>query len=595
MFLSRSHTLPQTMRLNSSSASTDSEKATLFNHYFHSVFTSSSYTLPPVSSLPEPSSSLNDLHITESDTFEALNSIDPSKAPDSDNIGPNLLKHCAIALYGPLHHLFTQCLIQHNIPSEWRIHQITPIHKSGDKAIISNYRPISLLSCTSKVLERIIYDKIINFITSTISDHQFGFLRCRSSTQQLLIFLNTIYDSLNRKSSTDVIYLDLREAFDTISHPELLHKLWLSGITGNLWMWFRSYLSERQQLVSINNHKSDLLPVLSGVPQGSIFGSLLFIIYINDLPSTINHSLPLLFADDTKCLANVNSPISSFLLQKDLNSISSWAIQWNMSFNEAKCVHLHFSSDTSSDLQYSYFLNNSLISPANSHKDLGVTLSSDLTWTKHYRHITSSAYRSLGLIRRSFKTNSISAKRQLYLSLVRSHLSYCSPVWRPYLIKDIILLERVQERATKYILNDYTSSYKYHLKALHILPLMYYFELIDITFFVNSLKNPDSYFNINDYVTFSDSNTRSSSFNKLKHNESSSNSARHLFFNRLPHLWNSLAPVDLDSSTESIKSTINKHLWSHFDHHFSSSNPYTYHYKCPCSNCLTSFQASIYA
>ena len=128
--LSRSHTLPQTMRLNSS-ASTDSEKATLFNHYFHSVFTSSSYILPPVFSLPEPSSSLNDLHITESDTFKALNSIDPSKAPGSDSVGPNLLKHCAIALYGPLHHLFTQCLIQHNIPSEWQIHQITPIHKSG--------------------------------------------------------------------------------------------------------------------------------------------------------------------------------------------------------------------------------------------------------------------------------------------------------------------------------------------------------------------------------------------------------------------------------------------------------------------------------
>ena len=193
-------------------------------------------------------------------------------------------------------------------------------------------------------------------------------------------------------------------------------------------------------------------------------------------------------------------------------------------------VSIFISPLTPAQIYNTHISSTTLISPANSHK---VTLSSNLIWTKHYHRITSSAYRSLGLIRCSFKTNSISAKRQLYLSLVHSHLSYCPPVWRPYLIKDIVFLERVQKRATKYILNDYTSSYKYRLKALHILPLMYYVELIDITFFVNSLKNPDSYFNINDYVTFSDTNTCSSSFSKLKHNESSSNSA-HLFFQSPP-------------------------------------------------------------
>ena len=196
-------------------------------------------------------------------------------------------------------------------------------------------------------------------------------------------------------------------------------------------------------------------------------------------------------------------------------------------------------------------------------------MSNDLSWTEHYHHITSRAYRSLHLIWRSFSTNSISAKRQLYLSLVRSRLSYCSPVWRPKHIKDIILLEKVQRRATKFILNDYSSNYKHRLLTLHILPLMYYLEINDLTFFINSLKHPDNHFNIKDFVTFSDSSTRSSSFNKLKHTKSLSNSARHAYFNRLPRLWNSLPPINLDSSTNCIKSLITEHFWSHFSSHFN--------------------------
>ena len=121
---------------------------------------------------------------------------------------------------------------------------------------------------------------------------------------------------------------------------------------------------------------------------------------------------------------------------------------------------------------------------------------------------------------------------------------------------------------------------------------MYYFEINDLTFFINSLKHPDTHFNIKDFVTFSDSCTRSSSFNKLKHTKSFSNSARHAYFNRLPRLWNSLPPIDLDSSTNCIKSLITDHFWSHFNSHFNPSNPCTYHFQCPCTKCLSSFHAT---
>ena len=156
-------------------------------------------------------------------------------------------------------------------------------------------------------------------------------------------------------------------------------------------MWFRSYLSDCKQIVSINNQSFDLLPVLSGVPQGSVLRPLLFIIYINDLTATIKYSLPFIFADNTKCLSKVKSLTDSTLLQKDLNSISSWGIKWSMTFNELKCVHLHISSNPDSTQQYFYFINNTRISSANSHRDLGVIMSNDLSWTEHYHRITSCA------------------------------------------------------------------------------------------------------------------------------------------------------------------------------------------------------------
>ena len=173
----------------------------------------------------------------------------------------------------------------------------------------------------------------------------------------------------------------------------------------------------------------------------------------------------------------------------------------------------------------------------------------------------------------------MSTKRQLYLSLVRSQLTYCSIIWRPRLSKHIVVLEKVQKRATKFILNDYSLSYKNRLIAIHLLPLMYQFELNDLMFFIQSLKHLADYFNIKNFVSFSQSNTRSSTHNKLIHTKLLTNSSRYLYFNRLPRLWNSLPPIDLDSSLNSIKSTLIDYLWTHFNTHFNSENPCTYYFS----------------
>ena len=372
-----------------------------------------------------------------------------------DGIGPNVLKFCATSLCGPIHHLFSLCVHFQSIPAEWRVHCITPIFKSGDKSKVQNYRPISLLCSISKVFEKLIFN-IIDHVSSFVSDFQFGFCQHYSTTHQLLLFLSSIFNSFDQRSQTDCIYLDLRKAFDTVptmSFCSSFGPLALLVTSG-------SYLSFRSQCVSINGILSDNLPVISGVPQGSILGPILFLIYVNDLPSTASSSTALMFADDTKCYRSISCPDDCLLLQQDLDSISDWCTTWNLSFNSNKCATIHFSR-SSPPTTSTYHLNGDLISDTDHHQDLGI-MSSDLSWSNHYDSISAKAYKTLGLIRCSFyHTSSIYTKKVLYTSIIRPQILYGSQIWRPYLIKDIISIENIQRHATKFILNDFVSDYKF--------------------------------------------------------------------------------------------------------------------------------------
>lgn len=593
-YLSTSKTTPASFWIDGKLQSDPALIAESFNAYFHSTFTTSNYFLPNIDLLPVPNSQLSSISIDQDEVYKALTLLNPFKSPGHDNINPKVLKYCATSLTEPVTTLFNLSLDSSTFPVDWKLHKICPVPKKGDLHYISNFRPISLLPIISKILESIVYAKIIPFISPKLNNHQFGFLSNRSCLSQLLIFLSQIYKNIENRKSSDIIYLDFKKAFDTVSHNELLYKLWLTGITGPLWLWFKSYLSDRSHYTYFANCHSSRLPVLSGVPQGSVLGPLLFLIFINDLPSSIANANCYLFADDTKLIKCIEVSHSQHLLQSDLDQLSMWCTLWNLSLNSNKCavlrVFLNPSHASDLDPSFSYKVQKSSIKYVSSQRDLGVTVTSNLSWSIHYDNMCSSAYYSLYLIRRTISTLApVCTKRLLYLMLVRSKLSYCSQIWRPNLITDILRLERVQRKATKFILG-HNGSYKDRLTTLKILPLMMWFELHDVMFLVKCIKFPPDNFLLSDYVTFASSihNTRSSSHFKLSHTYSKFSISRHFYFNRIPRLWNALPPIDITKSITTIQADITKFFWHKFQLSFDPLNPCTFHYLCPCNKCISS-------
>ena len=238
---------------------------------------------------------------------DLLRNLKPNKSPGTDQIHPFLLRECASNLAKPFSLLFNLTISQCKIPNEWKKAEIRPIYKKkGSKSDPSNYRPVSLTSVTCKVFEKIIKKSLCNHLldNNLLSPHQFGFIPGRNTNSQLLVTIKEWQKSLDHSTPTDVAYLDFRKAFDAVPHKRLLFKLEKYGIKGNLLHWIENFLSERTQYVKINNAKSDVRPVTSGVPQGSVLGPMLFIYFINDLPevSTVNTKI---YADDTKAFSEI--------------------------------------------------------------------------------------------------------------------------------------------------------------------------------------------------------------------------------------------------------------------------------------------------
>lgn len=449
----------------------DKECSTVLNSVF-----SDSFTKPSCSQLPEfPRNTYVPMYPIIIDTggiSKIINSIKTSGAFGVDGISPKFLKNTNVCCSILLAKIFQQSLDTGELPDDFKIGKVVPAFKSGDKHSPLNYRPISITSVPCKILEHIIYSHISNFLESNSFFHpsQHGFRKTFSCETQLLLFTHKLHAILDRRSFADCIFLDFAKAFDKVSHRLLLLKLRNIGIETNVLKWLESFLTNRQQFVTANDVSSSLAPVISGVPQGTVLGPLLFLIYINDLPNCVSSSIHL-FADDCVFFREITTNDDIHALQSDINAISNWCSTWQMKLNVKKCKFMRVSR--LSTIPPSYHLDHIALESVSSYKYLGLHITTDLSWKKHIDFITNKANRMLGYLKRNFQSAPSSIKLLFYKSIVRSQLEYASSIWDPHIEILVHQLEMIQNNSARFILSNYQRASSVSTMKLNLgLPLL---------------------------------------------------------------------------------------------------------------------------
>ena len=284
-------------------------------------------------------------------------------------------------------------------------------------------------------------------------DLQHGFREKRSRETQLIMLIEDLARNASVGKQTDIILLDFSKAFDKVNHSKLLWKLHQYGIRGHVLNWVRAFLGSRSQRVVIEGEESESIPVTSGVPQGSVLGPILFLIYINDLPDEVCSQVRL-FADDTALYLTMESEDSGPTLQSDLDILSMWETRWDMEFNPSKCQVVHVAG-SKRPVKRDYILHGQVLESVTCAKYLGVDISGSLTWNSHIDRITGSANRTLGFVRRNIKTRMSKVRETAYNTLVRPQLEYASAVWDPHNKNRISQIEQVQRRAARWTVSNF--------------------------------------------------------------------------------------------------------------------------------------------
>ena len=465
--LSSSASLPPVMFWNDAKATTDSDKAQLSNKYFSSVFTHKS---PFFASGTFHCSELflEDFEFSCDEIEYLLRSCEDSTASGSDNI-PSFVLHRCSKILAPAVLMFFNSIVSSRIwPSIWKISYVTPLHKAGSTSCIANYRPISILPKLSLIFEKLLFAFLYKRVRKQIVRQQHGFMVCRSTTTQLLSYLDLVYRNRDSNTPCVTIYFDVRKAFDSVPHHILLSKLQTFGLGSCLVELLDSYLAQRVQCVKVNNCISEPVPVTSGVPQGSVLGPLLFIMFVNDISTSLIHCEHFLYYDDLK----IFSTCGQIDIQKDLDNISVWALDNGLCFHPEKSCIMGFGYPAK------FFLGNTQLPTVESVLDLGITITSDLKWETHINLRLSKCLKIFNFLRRSVPFGvSIARKKLLYQSLVLSVLMYGSPVWCAT-IESFRKLELFQKRVVYWI--NCIRNYHDRLLALNFLPLCFQLQRADL-------------------------------------------------------------------------------------------------------------------
>ena len=457
--------------------------AEILSEQYSSVFSTPRHSsmLPANILFPEdpgydPSPSLRTVSFSDLDLMEAMEELSPNSAPGPDGFPAILLKKCNESLARPLAQIWRKSLQSGEIPESCKTATITPIHKGKSRAAAKNYRPVALTSHLIKVFEKVLRTRIVEFMERHIlfNNSQHGFRGGRSCLSQLLIHFDRITAALEKGQGVDVVYLDFAKAFDKVDHGITLNKLKSLGIHGALGRWIYSFLTNRTQSVIVEGRKSSSKPVISGVPQGSVLGPLLFLILMGDIDQNIATAFLSSFADDTRVGNCILSPLDTSQLQADLEVVYKWSKDNNMEFHCDKFELMRYRTTASKEAQnqsdYQSF-DGATISEVQHVRDLGVTLSNDATFKQHIHERCELVKDKISWVLRTFRSRDRLPMLTLWKSLILNHLEYCSQLWSPSTVGHTQSLELLQKSFISRIYGIGELSYWDQLETLNLYSL----------------------------------------------------------------------------------------------------------------------------
>ena len=505
--------IPDSITVNSSSISDLNQIAEEFNNHFANVGKSLANSLKdsntndesiylkhpcPTSIFLQPTTPL--------EIMVLINSLKLNKAKSHDDIDPYFLKIAAPILAFPLSVFLNHCLTFGTFPNRLKLAKVVPVFKKGLTDQLSNYRPISLLPSLSKLFERIIHSRLLSFFeyNNTIVTTQYGFRHNRSTIHPILDLITSCFDNINNKKYSTLLFLDIKKAFDSVSHKKLIRKLEHYGIRGVANDLIKSYLEKRKQFVSIANFNSSDLVIEYGVPQGSILGPLLFLIYINDLPSCLQ-SLPRFFADDTALLITGKTLKDiQFQANLELSNVLQWMNANSLILNAAKSEALVVSPYVrKSEPPVTFEIGKDFFQSSISAKYLGVTIDNHLSFNQHITLLENKIARSVGVISKLRFYLPQSSLVILYFSLVHTHLLYALPVWASTYNTYLSKLKRLQNKAVRIIsrtsIKDRITP-NYHRLEILKLDDLYTLEIAKLMYQFTQNKLPDTF---DHYFTYS--------------------------------------------------------------------------------------------
>ena len=419
-----------------------------FLNEFKNYFIKDNGTLPELKIKNPPDDSIQAVEITPQIVLKHMSSMNKQSAAGPDGLPGCLWFGLRYSACDPLSIIFNKSMIMGKLPDVWKKSIISLIFKKGDKSVYANYRPVALTSVACKIMESVLRDYILAYLTKykLINKCQHGFLKNHSTGCQLLECLENWTMAVENKMNIDICYIDFSKAFDSVSIPKLIYKLSKYGLRENLLNWLTDYLSNRKFCVRINDAVSDTIEQISGVPEGSVLGPICFVLYINDLPDNVTYSTCKMYADDVKlyCIYSDNKDCKK--LQTDINNIANWAANWQLTISLSKTVMLHIGNK---NVRHAYELNNNVIKSVTSVKDLGVYVSDNLSWRLHCTETAKRACKVANIILHSFASKSIKVYMKAFDTYVMPILEYCCFIWLPALVTDVNIIENVLRNFTR--------------------------------------------------------------------------------------------------------------------------------------------------